>query len=52
MPDELREPFEQADERLFKPVRALFGGRMREATTGAAPIAPEILEFFYAAGCR
>ena len=32
-------------------VRALFGGRMREATTGAAPIAPEILEFFYAAGC-
>ena len=27
-----------------------FGGRVREATTGAAPIAPEILEFFYAAG--
>ena len=51
VPEELRAPFEQADERIFKHVRALFGGRMREATTGAAPIAPEILEFFYAAGC-
>ena len=51
VPDELRKPFEGADERIFKHVRALFGGRMREATTGAAPIAPEILEFFYAAGC-
>jgi long-chain acyl-CoA synthetase len=51
VPDELRKPFEQADEAIFKGVRALFGGRMREATTGAAPIAQEILEFFYAAGC-
>jgi long-chain acyl-CoA synthetase len=51
VPEELRAPFEKADERIFKQVRALFGGRMREATTGAAPIAPEILEFFYAAGC-
>jgi long-chain acyl-CoA synthetase len=31
-------------------VRALFGGHIRLAVTGAAPIAPEILEFFYAAG--
>jgi long-chain acyl-CoA synthetase len=51
VPDELRKLFEQADEAIFKKVRALFGGRMREATTGAAPIASEILEFFYAAGC-
>ncbi len=51
IPEELRKPFEQADEAIFKGVRALFGGRMREATTGAAPIAKEILEFFYAAGC-
>ena len=51
VPDELRRPFEQADEAIFKGVRSLFGGHMREATTGAAPIAPEILEFFYAAGC-
>jgi long-chain acyl-CoA synthetase len=28
----------------------LFGGHIRLAVTGAAPIAPEILEFFYAAG--
>src|SRR4051794_326697 len=50
VPPELREPFDPVDERLFKPVRELFGGRVREATTGAAPIAAEILEFFYAAG--
>jgi len=51
VPGELRAPFAQADEAIFKGVRALFGGKMREATTGAAPIAQEILEFFYAAGC-
>ena len=50
VPEELREPFEEADEQIFKNVRALFGGSMREAVTGAAPIAPEILEFFYACG--
>jgi long-chain acyl-CoA synthetase len=50
VPDELREPFEQAEERLFKNVRAIFGGRVRRATSGAAPIAKEILEFFWAAG--
>jgi long-chain acyl-CoA synthetase len=50
VPNELREPFERADERIFAKVRALFGGKLREALTGAAPIATEILEFFYAAG--
>jgi long-chain acyl-CoA synthetase len=50
VPAELRETFDPVDERLFKPVRDLFGGKVREATTGAAPIAQEILEFFYAAG--
>jgi len=50
IPDELREPFEQADEQLFKNVRAIFGGRVRRATSGAAPIATEILEFFWACG--
>ena len=48
VPEELREPFDEADEQLFTNVRALFGGRLRQAVTGAAPIAPEILEFFYA----
>jgi long-chain acyl-CoA synthetase len=50
IPDELRKPFEQADEQIFSRVRALFGGHVRQAVSGAAPIAPEILEFFYAAG--
>ena len=50
VPARLREPFDRADERVFSRVRALFGGNLREALTGAAPIAPEILEFFYAAG--
>ena len=50
VPDELQGPFEEADERLFKNVRAIFGGNVRHATSGAAPIAHEILEFFYACG--
>jgi long-chain acyl-CoA synthetase len=50
VPDELQAPFEQADSELFANVRNLFGGRLRQANTGAAPIAPEILEFFYASG--
>jgi long-chain acyl-CoA synthetase len=50
VPAELREPFEKADEELYSKVRALFGGRVRHAVTGAAPIATEILEFFYACG--
>ncbi|MGO9448546.1 MAG: AMP-dependent synthetase/ligase [Solirubrobacteraceae bacterium] len=50
IPDELQAPFEEAEERLFKNVRAAFGGRLREAVSGAAPIATEILEFFYACG--
>ncbi len=50
IPEELRAPFEEADEALFKNVRAIFGGHMRQAATGAAPIAREILEFFWACG--
>jgi long-chain acyl-CoA synthetase len=50
IPDELKGPFEEADEQLFKNVRAIFGGRVRHATSGAAPIAKEILEFFWACG--
>jgi long-chain acyl-CoA synthetase len=50
IPEELQAPFEEAEERLFKNVRAAFGGRLREAVSGAAPIAKEILEFFYACG--
>jgi long-chain acyl-CoA synthetase len=50
VPEELLKPFEEADSELFKNVRAIFGGRVRQATSGAAPIAHEILEFFYACG--
>ena len=50
VPAELMKPFEEADEQLFKNVRAIFGGNVRHAVTGAAPIAKEILEFFWAAG--
>jgi long-chain acyl-CoA synthetase len=50
VPDEMRAAYEKADPILFKPVRELFGGRVRLAVSGAAPIAPEILKFFYAAG--
>ncbi len=50
VPAELQQGFDQAEEALFKNVRGLFGGNMRECVTGAAPIAGEILEFFYACG--
>jgi long-chain acyl-CoA synthetase len=50
VPPELLTPFEQAEEQLFQNVRAIFGGRLRQAVSGAAPIAKEILEFFYGCG--
>jgi long-chain acyl-CoA synthetase len=50
IPAELQGQFDEAEEQLFKNVRAAFGGRLREAVSGAAPIAKEILEFFYACG--
>ena len=50
IPAALQQAFEQADELLYQRVRGLFGGQLKQAITGAAPIAPEILEFFYACG--
>ena len=50
IPADLQEAYAKFDEPLFSKVRAAFGGRLREAVTGAAPIAKEILEFFWAAG--
>jgi long-chain acyl-CoA synthetase len=42
--------FEQLDNETFALVRSIFGGRVRFAVSGAAPIAPDILRFFFAAG--
>ena len=53
-PSRSREPlqaaFDKADAELFVNVRNIFGGNLKQATSGAAPIAKEILEFFYACG--
>jgi long-chain acyl-CoA synthetase len=50
VPEELKPHFERAEQELFQNVRNLFGGRIRQCVTGAAPIAKEILEFFFACG--
>ncbi|GAA2607797.1 long-chain fatty acid--CoA ligase [Actinomadura fulvescens] len=50
VPDGTRLAFEEADERWLSMVRGVFGGRVKAALTGAAPIAPEILEFFHVCG--
>jgi long-chain acyl-CoA synthetase len=50
IPEEMQQAFDNAEEALYSRVRGLFGGSIHQAVTGAAPIAPEILEFFYACG--
>src|SRR3954447_19085302 len=50
VPAELQAAFDKADAELYANVRNIFGGNLKQATSGAAPIAPEILEFFYACG--
>jgi long-chain acyl-CoA synthetase len=39
-----------ADKQVLSKIRSLFGGRVRQCVSGAAPINPEILRFFEAAG--
>ncbi|MGA8805573.1 MAG: AMP-dependent synthetase/ligase [Solirubrobacterales bacterium] len=46
----LRKQYEIADKQVLSKVRALFGGNIKNCVTGAAPINPEILRFFDAAG--
>jgi long-chain acyl-CoA synthetase len=46
----LRLQYEIADRLVLSQIRGLFGGRIIEAVTGAAPINPDILRFFDAAG--
>lgn len=50
-PDEaLHSAWEAAEKSVFAPTRAVFGGRLRWALTGAAPIAPQTLDFLRACG--
>jgi long-chain acyl-CoA synthetase len=46
----LRRQYAFADKQVLSKVRALFGGRIKQCVTGAAPISSEILEFFWACG--
>ena len=46
----LRRKYKFADEKVLSKIRALFGGNLRTAVSGAAPINPDILRFFDAAG--
>jgi long-chain acyl-CoA synthetase len=46
----LRKQYELADKQVLSKIRGLFGGKLRLAVSGAAPISPDILRFFDAAG--
>jgi long-chain acyl-CoA synthetase len=46
----LRKQYEIADRQVLSKIRNLFGGRIKVAVSGAAPINPDILRFFDAAG--
>jgi long-chain acyl-CoA synthetase len=46
----LRKQYELADKKVLSKIRGLFGGKLRLAVSGAAPISPDILRFFDAAG--
>jgi len=46
----LQRKYAFADEKVLSKIRNLFGGKLRLAVSGAAPINPEILRFFDAAG--
>jgi long-chain acyl-CoA synthetase len=46
----LKRQYAFADDKVLSKIRNLFGGNLRLAVSGAAPINPEILRFFDAAG--
>ncbi|MFD3872567.1 AMP-dependent synthetase/ligase [Streptomyces sp. NPDC058623] len=52
LPEEARAAHAAAEESLYSPVRAVFGGRLTWALTGGAPIAPDTLDFLRACGIR
>jgi long-chain acyl-CoA synthetase len=50
MPTWLKVRYRLADRLVLHKVKDLFGGRLELAVTAAAPIAPEVLDFFHSAG--
>lgn len=46
----LKQQYKFADKQVLSKIRNLFGGNLRLAVSGAAPINPDILRFFDAAG--
>jgi long-chain acyl-CoA synthetase len=50
VPARIRGPLALADRLMFKKVRARFGGRLRVAASGAAPLCKELGEFYEAIG--
>jgi long-chain acyl-CoA synthetase len=50
VPLRIRAPLKLADRVLFRKVRQRFGGRIRVAASGAAPLAKDLAEFYEAVG--
>jgi long-chain acyl-CoA synthetase len=50
VPWRIRAPLAIADKLLFRKVRARFGGRLRVAASGAAPLGKDLAEFYEAIG--
>jgi len=50
VPARIRLPLAVADRLLFRAVRARFGGRLRIAASGAAPLGKDLAEFYQAIG--
>jgi long-chain acyl-CoA synthetase len=50
VPWRIRAPLALADKLLFRKVRARFGGRLRVAASGAAPLGKDLAEFYEAIG--
>ncbi|MEV0988446.1 AMP-dependent synthetase/ligase [Streptomyces sp. NPDC049949] len=50
LPESGRPAWEEAEKNLYSLVRGAFGGRLNQAVTGAAPIAPATMDFLRACG--